>query len=286
MKKEKLQCATALNISIVGYLKKEGFCPKKENEKEAWFISPFRTENDASLKVSKQLNRWFDHGSGNGGNIIDLVTLLHCCDVTKALELLSENRISFSFQQQENLASTKKNDHIRIEKAVDLQHPALIGYLESRCIIPSAVNCFARQVHYNFRGHRYFAIGLSNNAGGWELRNKFYKNSSSPKSYSLFSTGKEMLCICEGMFDFFSLLTLYPSLPNKSDFLVLNSLAFIDHILNELQSYTKVCLYLDRDLAGTNASRKIQATFSNCVDMSAMYEGYCDLNDYLMAFHS
>ena len=57
MKKEKLNCKSARNISITEVLGKLQHFPKKESEKEAWFLSPLRSETQASFKVSKKRNR-------------------------------------------------------------------------------------------------------------------------------------------------------------------------------------------------------------------------------------
>ena len=85
------------------------------------------------------------------------------------------------------------------------------------------------------------------------------------------------------MFDFFSLLTLYPGLPHKSDFLVLNSVAFINRIQKVALSYSKIGLYLDNDPAGKRATKQLMADLSNSVDISALYEGKKDLNELLTA---
>ncbi|HPF51925.1 MAG TPA: DNA primase, partial [Draconibacterium sp.] len=76
----KLQCDKAREISITEFLKKSGFSPVRENQNLAWYLSPIRDEKEASFKVSKILNRWYDHGIGKGGNIIDLVIEMnnHC----------------------------------------------------------------------------------------------------------------------------------------------------------------------------------------------------------------
>jgi len=71
--KRKINCETARNFSVEKALEKLGHFPKKTTEKEAWFLSPFRSETQASFKVSKTKNRWYDHGEGIGGNVIDLV---------------------------------------------------------------------------------------------------------------------------------------------------------------------------------------------------------------------
>ncbi len=90
MKKEKLNCKSARNISITEVLGKLEHFPKKESEKEAWFLSPLRSETQASFKVSKKVNRWYDHGKGIGGNSIDLVCLIFGCSVQNVLEFLND----------------------------------------------------------------------------------------------------------------------------------------------------------------------------------------------------
>ena len=284
MKNNKLQCDTARKIPIVEFLKKNGFSPVKENQNSAWYLSPIRKENQASFKVSKILNRWYDHGFGKGGNIIDMVIEMNNnCSVREALAILDKNIPSFSFQQQNTFAVLKPEDEIEVEKVVPLRHPALINYLLRRKINPSAISKFARQVHYQLKGKQYFAIGLENVSGGWELRNPYYKNSAAPKDYSYFSTSKQLLSVTEGMFDFFSLLTLYPSLPLKSGFLVLNSVSFANRIRKVGGQYPKVGLYLDNDKAGKKATKQLMTALNNSVDMSAVYSPKKDINEYLTA---
>ena len=284
MKREKLQCNAVREISIVEFLKKNGFLPQRESHKEAWYLSPIRKESTPSFKVSKILNRWYDHGLGRGGNVIDLVIEMNNnCSVQEALLIIDRNIPSFSFQQQNTFAVLNPKDEIRVEKVVPIQHPALFDYLRNRKVNPIEVAKFAKQVHYTFKSSTYFAVGIENVSGGWELRNPYYKNAAAPKDYSFFSTSKSLLSVTEGMFDFFSLLTLYPGLPQKSDFLVLNSVSFVNRVQNVIQNYPKVGLYLDNDSSGKKATKKLLADFHNSVDMSAIYETKKDLNELLMA---
>lgn len=281
-----LDIQKARNISIVEYLKRTGHSPKKENQREAWFLSPVRTEKIPSFKVSKVMNRWYDHGAGKGGNIIDLVIEMnHNCSFKDALLILDKTVPSFSFQQQNQDSQKNIGEEIKIEKVTHLRHPALINYLIRRKINPREAIKYAKQVHYSIRGTRYFGIGIENVSGGWELRNPYYKNGSSPKDVSIFSTRKPMLSLTEGMFDFFSLITLYPDLPQKSDFLVLNSVSFVNRVIAKVETidYHKIGLYLDNDMAGIKATQKLLADLSNCVDMSAIYCDKKDLNEHIMA---
>jgi len=54
--------------------------------KEAWFLSPLRSETQASFHVSYQKNRWYDFGLGKGRNYLDLIIELKKCSITEALE--------------------------------------------------------------------------------------------------------------------------------------------------------------------------------------------------------
>ncbi len=280
----KLQCDTAREIPITEFMKRSGYSPVKENQHSAWHLSPIRKENDASFKVSKVLNRWYDHGIGKGGNIIDLVIEMNNnCSVSDALRILAKNIPSFYFQQQSNLVALALEPEIQIDKILPIRHPALIKYLSERKIDIKTAARFASQVHYSMNQKRYFALGLENVSGGWELRNPYYKNAAAPKDFSYFTTGKQLLSVTEGMFDFFSLLMLYPGLPHQSDFLVLNSVSFINRIHNIVQTYPKVGLYLDNDSAGKKATKQLLADLTNSVDMSAIYKNAKDLNQLLIA---
>lgn len=95
--------------------------------------------------------------------------------------------------------------------------------------------------------------------------------------------GNRSVCVLEGFVDFLSLLTLqHKQHPIKSDFLVLNSVSLVERSMEVLKSYQNVFLYLDRDKAGKQALKKYQSAGLSIVDVSRMYLGFKDLNDYLM----
>ena len=276
-KKQKTNCETARNFSIVKALEKLGHFPKKESEKEAWFLSPFRSETQASFKVSKKFNRWYDHGKGIGGNVIDLVCLIFDCSVQDALNFLNDDVSYFSFHQQ--AIFVKKEDVISIIEVKEIKHPALIQYLYSRNISLSIAKTYCKEVWYSYKGSQFFAIGLNNKNSGWELRNKFFKNSSSPKSYAYFKKNSTQLVILEGMFDLLSLAVLNETLLNTSDIIVLKSIAFIKDMEYYLNSYNQVHLYLDKDTAGRKATQYLMITYNNVIDHSYIYKNHKDLNE-------
>jgi len=284
-----MTCEIARNICIVQALAKSGHFPKRESEKEAWFLSPFRSETQASFKVDKTLNRWYDHGMGIGGNIIDLVCQLYSCTVKEALEILNKKKLSFSFHQQPYL--NKKKNLISIGEVKDISHPALIQYLQGRNIPLQIAQQYCKEAWYTLKGKTYFSIGLKNQSGGWELRNKYFKNSSSPKDISLIQNRDKLenksnrLIITEGMFDLLSICTHDSKhrLENNTNILVLNSTAFIGKAIEIMKSYDHIELYLDHDDTGIRVSQQLLERSKNCTNKSYLYKNHKDINEWFMS---
>ncbi|WP_417886692.1 CHC2 zinc finger domain-containing protein [Zunongwangia sp.] len=277
-----MNCKKAKNINLTAVLKKIGAREMKKNNHEIWYLSPFRNEQKASFKINLKKNTWYDFGFGSGGTVIDLVMRLQNCTISEALLFLSDSNYSFSFHQQKSL--DKSAEKINIIKSMPIKHNALKGYLKERKIDLHVAQQFCYEVNYSFRGKTYFSIGLKNRLGGYELRNKFFKNSSSPKTISLIQNNKSNLIVCEGMFDFLSLICYKPILIKKADFLILNSLSFIAELKNYYQKYDCIELYLDRDNSGKNATKTLLEQSSKCFDMSLLYEGFTDINGWWMNY--
>jgi len=287
MKRKKylyVSCERARNLSIVKTLARFGHFPNRTTEKEAWFLSPLRSETHASFKVSLILNRWYDHGIGKGGNGLDLIVAMKRCSVRQALELLSNEKDLFSFQQP--ILKKENPSKIEVLEVMPIQHQALIQYLNSRNIQLKTAQQYCNEIWYSFKEGNYFALGLRNHLEGWELRNKFFKNSSSPKTYSYLKKDSDRLIILEGMFDLLSLVELFSEELINSDVIVLNSLSFLKPVSNLFENYNEVHLYLDNDTAGIKYSKKLIQTQKNVIDKSDSYKGYKDLNEKLISFKS
>jgi hypothetical protein len=281
----RLSCERARAFPIEKALAKLGHFPTTTNDKEAWFLSPFRSETQASFKVSKRLNRWYDHGEGTGGNVIDLVCKITKSSVKETLIFIGQELTSFSFQQQPDLRPQElKEDKVIISTVKPISHPALSGYIKSRRVNITIARNYSREVNYTFKGKHYFAIGLQNESGGWELRNKYLKSCTAPKDITLIQNGYDRLTITEGMFDFFSILCHRPELKYKTDFLIMNSTVLIQKVMLISQGYTSIELYLDNDTNGKWTTQKLMAYSINCLDRSMLYEGFKDMNEWLISY--
>jgi hypothetical protein len=276
----KMNCDEARQISIVDYLAQCGFRPQYIRGVNHWYLSPIREENTASFKVNIQLNAWFDHGMGAGGNFIDLGIRLHQCTVEQLLSRLSAGDRSLSFRQPVKETAAEPEHKIKIIQAGELQNLTLVKYLHERAIDYYTAKAWCKEVLFTLNEQRYLAIGFKNNSGGYELRNAQLKLSSSPKDLTYIDQGADTVHVFEGFTDFLSLLTLNGR-DMPGDFLVLNSLSFVGKSLEILQQRPAAKLYLDHDKAAAKEMAFIKQTIPNVEDASRFYSGYKDLNAYL-----
>ena len=172
------------NIRIADYLQSLGYTPVKQQGNSLWYKSPLREEKDASFKVNTELNKWYDFGLGKGGNIIALAEVLYASAyvpylLNKIVEQVPHIRpVSFSFRQQ---ASEPSFQQLEVK---ELTHPALLCYLQERGINTDFARLECKELHFIHNGKSYFAIGFPNVAGGYEVRNRFFKGCIAPKDIS------------------------------------------------------------------------------------------------------
>ncbi|WEK17952.1 MAG: toprim domain-containing protein [Candidatus Pedobacter colombiensis] len=285
MEKEKqsISCSQARKIDIVNYLDSIGFQPHRIKGSDYWYHSPFRLEKTPSFKVNKELNRFYDFGEGWGGNLIDFGTHFYNCSVADFLKSLpnlsSFQKLVKPFQPIANVPSLKVN----ILCSAPITAPSLISYLSTRGISKDLALQFCEELHYKIGRKNYYGIGFKNDIGGYEIRNPYFKGSSSPKAITTIIKGNKKLSVFEGFFDFLSFVTLYQKIPSShSDFLILNSLSFFEKSLEQMMAYEVVDLYLDNNTAGQHCTVKALAANKCFQDKSGLYKGYEDLNDFLL----
>ena len=281
----------AKQIRIADYLQSLGYTPVKQQGNSLWYKSPFRQETEASFKVNTDRNLWFDYGLGRGGNIIALAQELYASNhVPYLLNRIAEQAphirpVSFYFRQQ---ASEPSFQHLEVG---ELTHPALLHYLQERGINTSLARLECRELHFIHNGKPYFAIGFPNVAGGYEVRNRFFKGCIAPKDISHIrqqGEPREKCLVFEGMMDYLSFLTLRmrncPAMPNldRQDYVILNSLSNVSKVVDVLHGYDRIYCLLDNDEAGRRAYWELEKKFAGRIrDFSGNYKGHKDLNDYL-----
>ncbi len=163
-----------------------------------------------------------------------------------------------------------------------ITHPKLLQYLAERGLKKSDVFSFLWEISYKTSDKTFFALGFANDAGGWELRNPYFKGCKAPKSISTIK-GKDgqRLQIFEGFMDFLSWRKLHPEI--NADSIVLNSLALLPKVIPLVTSYTSIECFLDNDEAGRKALDQLKRSCPRIIDGSVRYQAHKDLNEWLVA---
>ena len=290
----KLTVAEARKIDMVDYLSSLGFQAIKIRGEDHWYFSPFRDERTPSFKINRRSNIWYDHGSGDGGNIIDFGILYHRVDVRGFLELLIRDyrRNDFSFHpplKRDNnispVAGEKENStesKIIITAARQLGNAGLLHYLNQRAIAPDLASRFCQEVDFTLYKKQHTAIGFPNGKCGYELRNSYFKGSSSPKIFRFVDNGSQELQVFEGFFDFLSWFSHFKNDQLTSNFLVLNSLSFFQRAKQTMEQHNSIGLWLDRGTAGQACTMQALKSNSAYTDKSNLYKNFDDLNEWLV----
>ena len=286
-------------ISIRDFLSQRGIQPKYERNGYGMYLSPLREERTPSFKVDYVRNLWYDFGLGEGGTLRTLVMRLERCDSREAIRRLQngEKRDAGSASLSSGIyerpavggfspvVRPATVPALRVLSDAPLRHPALVGYLASRGIVPPVAAAFCREVRYEVNGRAFFAVGFRNDAGGWELRSARFKGGSSPKHITTFDNRSDTVIAFEGFMDFLAYLSLKHPERLRIDAAVLNSVVNLPKAVPFLGRHQVIHAFFDNDEAGRKATADLirLCPRSEVIDQRHFYRGHKDVNDYLIA---
>jgi hypothetical protein len=279
------------NISIVDLLTNLGYDPPKPTGKERIYLSMLRdSDTTPSFSVNEKTGTWYDHGEGKGGNIIDF-GLKYWPDFTfpEVLEKIVAVSQALMPSQHRQFHRTAKNDeepNYGILEIKELGHNiTLLNYLESRHIMAVA-NGRLKEIYYYIEDENkirtnFFAAGWLNETNSWEVRNQNFKGCFGHKGISFLPNSEKRLAVFEGYFNYLSWLADNPFATESV--LVLNSIALLQAGINKARPFTDIYLFFDNDPSGKAATAGFKETISAAIDCSAIYRGYNDYNDKIIA---
>jgi len=272
----------ARKIDLVDYLFPIGYKPEKVRYNDYWYLSPLRSETDPSFKVNRAKNVWYDHGLGKGGNIIDYGILYYNCSQEELLEKLSINNIG-NVPKNDLEIKVQKESKIKVTQAISLRSVSLLKYLEERKIPIALAREFCSEVHYMIGDKNYYGIGFKNDLGGYEIRNPYFKSSSSPKGITTINNMANTVAVFEGFIDFLSFMSLGKThAKSRSDYLILNSVSFFQKARNFMENHQQVKLFLDHDETGASYTKMAIGLSKKYIDASSFYKNHKDLNEWLV----
>lgn len=291
----------ARHIPIVDYLERSGIKPAKVTRqgRELWYSSPIREGDDSpSFKVDTLKNLWFDHGVARGGNVIDLVVEMRRVTVKEALAILGSGYAGSS-PAREPLpggapAGENENEtslEVLSERAIE--HPALVQYLEARCIDIAIARRWLTELRYRRHGddRQFFALGFKC-GGGFDARSPVFKGFvGKGKTISTINfADKGTVAVFEGVYDYLSWLAMRELVEPDCGVVILHSISLRERAIHAINGhgFGRVLLYLDHDRGGRDTTSYFQRELGhrNVVDRSSTYQGFKDLNEWWVALGS
>lgn len=291
---KKMNTYQAKRIPLGELLSRLGYAPHHTAKGEVWYLSPFRTEADASFKINTERNIWYDFGAGEGGNVLDFAMKYYRVGtIREALRALEELEGGARPAAPPPLPPAPSKavepvpeDAIQVSRVQPLQNRALIGYLSKRGIAAEIARPYVQEMHYTRSGKPYFALAFPNRSGGYELRNPYFKGVYGHKDISwVAGQDAQRAMVFEGFMDFLSALVHFKTPAPSMSVLVLNSVALRDKAADALRSagITEAHLYLDHDPGGRELAVQLKGRLEgvNVIDQSGIYAGYKDFNAML-----
>lgn len=249
----------------------------------ALFHAPYREDRHPSLIVDLAANRWRDLAECVGGDAVDLLCRnFGYKSFGEALECLAHIYVG-SYGIGKECPYLKDQSQSCI---LPLDNVVLLEYVAKRAISSTLAKRYCWEAHKVSRsGKAYYTLAFPSRSGGYELRNAGYKGVDGPKDISVVGDSRCVFFIFEGFFDFMSHIQLFGR-SDDATYIVLNSTCLVSRAVNYVASHTSmhadIQLWLDNDDAGRLATTALLAQFPQAYDMSSVYAGHNDLNDFLV----
>lgn len=280
---------------ITDFLGSIGIFPESRSGQDFIYSSPLRQDSKPSFSVNPAKNIFYDYGNeSDKGGVIDLVMKYHkisfpdACDLVESMDGKekdsSVNPPFFSCRPSPTNEPVSSASNVIISVG-DLQHHALIRYVESRKISFQTAFTYLREIHYQNAKGRFFGVGYQTDNGSYVVRNEKMKNPINLGKASIKTVvlpNSKAVIVFEGMFDFLSAVECFKRPPIYTA-IILNSVNNLSQAMSLIMQHNKVFAYLDNDDAGRKALEKLRATRLEVIDQSDVYRPFNDFNDYMKA---
>lgn len=289
-----IQQANAIPLTLI--LEKMGAKPAAQKGANIFYHAPYRDDKTASLHVTMNINKWYDFGITEGGNVVDLVCKYlqsQNHDYTPVDALRWIRNMTGNVQPVQSAADKScDGPTLQVVTVGSIKNNVLKDYLESRGITLEVAKNYLHQVLVSNAktGKKFYALGLRTEGDGYELRNSYFKGCTGSKHISFIrgsSTPATEIHVFEGIMDFLAALENQENNVFAGDAIVLNSVSNVDKAKAYIKDYhyTTIYTWLDNDAAGEKATCDLKAFAEEekipaFQTMNKTYSGHADLNEW------
>ncbi len=260
----KVEQANAISLSKI--LEQMGYLPVKQVEADFWYYSPLTQADIPNFYINNDKNTWHDFTTDHGGKVVDFVCFYLQSQgedhtIADALRWLKNMQPCASTTALGNASHTYDSMPLALRKIMPLQNPVLLSYLEDQAFFLPAAKQHLKEVivQHKQTNDEYYALGLPNEDGGFEVFNDTLKGRIAPNGISFIRGEKTLpdtVHVFHSVFDFLAILTYQENNQLGGDIIILNALAFLPLALPYLKGYSYRMIHTWLD----NSDRHLKAT--------------------------
>ncbi|NHA02521.1 hypothetical protein G7092_01870 [Mucilaginibacter sp. HC2] len=277
-------------VSITGLLARLGYQPAHNSGREILYSNVLHHDGKKpSLCVNDSLGVWYDHGTGKGGNVIDFGLAfwpeLEIRDVCGKLHEIMEQAlpaVSLLKPSRRKRHKTLIQPYYRVDKVCELgRTPSIRLFLEKRGIWEAAQGIL-KEIHYHsvhakLQPRQFSAAGHRNEAGSWQVRNKYFKGCLGNKGLTFFPGDSRRLCVFKDIFDYLSWKHDHPEAPDS--ILMINSYSLLPAAIKMAMRYPNLNVYFDHTPDGHESLRRFITELPYATDGTPAFHGHHDYSE-------
>jgi hypothetical protein len=279
---EQLSFEVINRIDMVDFLSTIGVEPKRIKAHCFYYISPLagHPQHRTTFIVNHHLNRWRETTTRQAGTLADLAVRLYDCTIGELTTIL---RAALPpVLQSAAVAIKSAPPAIAIERTQPIRSTFLENFLWERRIPLDVAREYCVEAWYSHGNKTYAALALPNDAGGFELFDRYRRNRVQPSGPTHIRHGSNSLAVFRHALDLLTYVS-FMSVPASriTDLLLLNAPVAFPVVQEMLAGYCEKHLFLPNDAAGILFSTQATRVFPESHDHRSMYAGYLTLSDWI-----
>lgn len=278
---EQLSIDRINQIDLVGYLATLGIQPKKRRAHNYFYCSPLsgHPADRPTFIVNRRLNRWRETSTRQTGRMADLAISLCDCTIGELTTKLLAAMPPVSHNCSETFGSLPPK--VTIEQTGAIRSAYLERFLWEWRIPLDVSRRYCVEAWYTREDRLYHALAFRNDAGGFELFDKYRQYRVPASGPTLILHHSKSISVFRHVLDLMTFATIFPGPDGEyPDFLVLNAPVPFQTVREIIEPYRTAHLFLPRDAAATLFSNQAIADLPNCTDHRPLYRGHLTLNNW------